>query len=239
MIRLGLLGSSGRMGALISQLVATEFPHDFALKIAARRGDPLEPLLESDLVIDVSLPPVMSQLATLAIQKGKGLPKFVVGSTGWTPEGSAILDQLARLSPVLVSSNFSPGIHLVSSILKDYSPLLEKLGYHPILIEKHHRHKKDAPSGTAKTLQRTIDPKNPDRIQTHSIRAGEIIGDHEVSFYSRGDVVTLSHHAQDRSIFARGALEVARWLHQNPSSSPRVLGMNDYFQSIKSLIKGV
>ncbi len=233
MIHLGLLGSSGRMGTLIAQLIQSEFQADVKIVASARRGDSLESLLSTDVIIDVSLPAVVAQLASLAIKKSTNLPKFLIGSTGWTPETHESIKALSGLTPVLVSSNFSVGIYALSSMLKDYSPLFKKLGYTPVILESHHRHKKDSPSGTAKSLQKSIDPVHPDRIQTHSVRAGEVIGDHAVTFFSAGDQITLSHHAQDRSIFARGAIQVAQWLAQSPHSPNQILGMEDYFASLK------
>jgi dihydrodipicolinate reductase len=100
-------------------------------------------------------------------------------------------------------------------------------------VETHHRHKKDSPSGTAITLQRAISPDDPNQIQTHSIRAGEVIGEHTIGFYGRADKITLSHSAQDRSLFARGAIEVALWLAQkNRQDSPQsILKMDHYLLS--------
>ncbi len=245
MIRLGLLGSHGRMGTLIRQFIQTEFHSEIELAASARKGDPLEGLLSCDVVIDVSLPSVMSQLASLALQHpAKKLPRFVVGSTGWSPEQRQTLEALAKLTPTLISSNFSSGIFAVSLILKEYSPLLRRLGYTPVILDTHHQRKKDAPSGTARSLQSAINPNQPDEVQTLSIRAGEVIGDHEVIFFGAGDQITLTHHAQDRSIFARGAIEVAKWLTelQGPippsGQSQRTLGMDDFFRSLKTQTLG-
>ncbi len=239
MIRLGLLGATGRMGTLITSLIQSEFKSEIEVVAFARKGDSLEPLLSTDVVIDVSLPPVMAQLASLAVKRAKNLPRFVVGSTGWAPEDYAVIESLSQLTPVLVASNFSSGVFALSMILKDYAPLFKKLEYTPVIIERHHCHKKDAPSGTARTLQKSISPQNPDQIQTQSIRAGEVIGDHEVTFFGAGDQITLSHHAQDRSIFARGAIQVAKWLTQAPPQTNKTLGMSDYFESLKTESLGV
>ncbi len=241
MIRIGLLGSSGRMGTLITSLAQNEFKSDLEIIAMARKGDPLDPLLSADVIIDVSFPPVMTQLANLALKKGKDLPRFVVGSTGWSPEGLCLLEKLAGATPTLLSTNFSSGVFALSMMLKEYAPLFKKMGYVPVMIEKHHIHKKDAPSGTARTLQGSIDPVHPAQVQTHSVRAGEVIGDHEVTFYGAGDQITLSHHAQDRTIFARGAIETARWLAtaKTSSHSHRILGMSDYFESLKTNSLGV
>jgi 4-hydroxy-tetrahydrodipicolinate reductase len=163
-------------------------------------------------VIDFSSPEAMTALASAAIAQPHGtrLPVFVVGSTGWTKESLALLDALAKRTPVLMASNFSTGVLALQEILKTAAPMLKRLGYTPVLVDTHHRHKKDAPSGTARTLQRIISPDND--VQTHSVRAGEVIGDHEITFYGPGDHLTLGHFAQDRSIFARGAIDCALWM---------------------------
>lgn len=128
------------------------------------------------------------------------------------------------------------GVFAVSEILKQFSPQLKALGYTPVLVEAHHCHKKDAPSGTALSLQKAIDPMQPSQIQTHSIRAGEVIGEHSVTFYGAGDRITLHHSAQDRSIFARGAIEVALWMarcRHELDDSREILGIDQYFRNLK------
>ncbi len=237
-IQIGLLGSTGRMGSLITQLMGKEFNSAAVLSATARRGDPLTRLLQSQVIIDVSSPVVMSELAELVLNQSRPdavLPKFIVGSTGWTEKGMKSLKLLAKKTPVLLSSNFSVGVFALSQILEVYSPLFKKLGYTPVLVEKHHRHKKDAPSGTALTLRNAIEPEHPSAVQTHSIRAGEVIGDHEVTFFSAGDRVVLGHFAQDRSIFARGAIETAIWLEKSNVMPGRLLGMEDYFNALNTI----
>jgi 4-hydroxy-tetrahydrodipicolinate reductase len=137
-----------------------------------------------------------------------------------------------------MSSNFSTGVQALLAVLRAHAPLLEKLGYAPVIVETHHRHKKDAPSGTALSLQRAISPAGPGNLQTHAVRAGEVVGDHEVIFYGPGDHLTFGHFAQDRSVFARGAIEAALWLASRSarldappvSGSSPILGMEQFFQ---------
>jgi 4-hydroxy-tetrahydrodipicolinate reductase len=114
--------------------------------------------------------------------------------------------------------------------LKSASPLLEKLGYTPVVTETHHKHKKDMPSGTAISIQRAIAPAGPGNVQTHSVRAGEIIGDHEVTFYGPGDHLTFGHFAQDRSIFARGAIDCALWLSSKKGQTG-LFSIEDFFKT--------
>jgi 4-hydroxy-tetrahydrodipicolinate reductase len=235
-IRIGLLGATGRMGQWVTRLLAGDYSEKAQPGPAIGRvqnENELEALLSSDVVIDFALPEAMLSLARVALQsQAARLPAFIVGSTGWKPEQTAILEKLAKKTPVLVSSNFSMGVLALQQILENASPLLAKLGYEPVLVETHHRHKKDAPSGTALLLSRTIEAATDDadsNVQTHSIRAGEVIGDHEITFYGPGDHLVLGHFAQDRSIFARGAIDAALWLASSRPSTGKILTMHDYF----------
>lgn len=217
LISIGLVGASGRMGQWITRLLEGDYSQKgAALTAKMNRSEQLDQtlpaLFQSEVVIDFSLPETMSEVikAMLASQKPL-LPSFVIGSTGWEAHQS-VLTELAKHTLVLQSSNFSLGVLAFQRILKSANPILSKLGYTPVLTETHHIHKKDAPSGTAITLQKIINPENPSQVQTHAIRAGEIIGTHDVTFYSSGDRISLTHSAQDRSVFARGALECALWI---------------------------
>lgn len=233
---IGLLGSQGRMGTRVSHLLDGEFAKVARLTAHANQGDPLEDLLKTDVVIDFSSPSGMATLARKAMKVGGPLPAFVVGSTGWKPEEHEALEVLATQAPVLVSFNFSTGILLLAEILKTASPLFSKLGYTPVIVETHHCHKKDSPSGTALLLQRSIQENSSQPIQTHSIRAGEIIGDHAVNYYGPADTITLSHHAMDRTIFARGAIDVALWLAKKYRGDRGLKGfieIESFFQDLK------
>lgn len=231
MIRLGLMGATGRMGNQVRRLVETTYSDRFELKAAAGQDDALEPLLDTDVIIDFSLPEPSIRLMRLALERKKSLPAWVVGVTGWADDEQSDIEKLAGLTPVLMSSNFSTGVTALMEILRQAAPMLKGLGYEPVLIEKHHIHKKDAPSGTARTIQQTIAPGGADGVQTHAVRAGEVIGDHEVTFHGPADKIVVGHFAQDRTIFARGALEAALWLGKPGAPTGRVLGMRDFFQA--------
>lgn len=239
MIKVGLLGANGRMGSLIKQLIPTEFSNQAVLYSQIKRGDSFEVLLKSDVIIDVSQPAALCDFISLASSQKSPIPPLVVGSTGWTTEQKEKLNILADHTAILVASNFSVGVYAVSEILKNYSPLFIKLGYTPVLVEAHHCHKKDAPSGTALNLLQKINPENPTQVQTHSIRAGEVIGNHEVTFYGPVDQIVIGHFAQQRSVFARGAIEIAIWLAQKQSSSHPIrgiIGIESYFEHFKKSI---
>ena len=235
-VRIGLLGASGRMGQWVRKVVAREFQGRAAITVEASAGDPLELLLSSDVIIDFSSPEAMSVLARGALRLSGGrLPAFVVGSTGWTPEQMVHLEALARKARVLMASNFSTGIGLLNEILRQFAPALLRIGYQPAIVETHHKHKKDAPSGTAITLARSVNPTDPSLVQTLSLRAGEVIGDHDVSFFGPGDTITLRHHARDRSVFARGAVDAAIWLVDKPATftGGAIIGLDAYLKEIQ------
>lgn len=232
-LRIGVLGAGGRMGQWVTRLLTSDFSKQATLGPTPGRGEHLEPLLSADVVIDFSLPEVMLGLARSALRQPGTLPAFVVGSTGWKLDERREIEELARKTPVIMASNFSTGVMALQSVLRAAGPLLEKLGYTPVIVETHHTHKKDSPSGTALSLQRAITPGGPGNIQTHSIRAGEVIGDHEVTFYGPGDHITIGHFAQDRSIFARGAIEAALWLaakRADPAPPTGLIGMEAFFK---------
>lgn len=214
MIRAGLLGATGRMGQWAARLAESEFAEQLTITAKPGRKENLQALLACDVVIDFSLPEAMLTLAqqALATPTATPLPAFAIASTGWSLDGRRELEALAARTPVMIASNFSTGVAVLIRALRQASPALMEQGYVPIITERHHVHKKDSPSGTALSLQRAVAPAGPGNVQTLSIRAGEIIGDHEVSFLSAGDEVVFAHYAQDRSIFARGALKAAIWL---------------------------
>lgn len=231
MIALGILGAKGRMGREVSSVLEKDYATRATCIAAADRGDDLSSLLDSQVVIDFSSPAAVLELVKLAENGAPRLPALVLGSTGWKIDERNRLLELSKRTPVLMTSNFSTGVLAFTHILKQAAPLLEKLGYTPVIVEGHHRHKKDAPSGTALSLQRAIAPAGPGNVQTHSIRAGEIVGDHEVTYYGTGDRISFKHEAQDRSIFARGAIDVALWL-ATKAPTGALQTMDAYFQEV-------
>jgi 4-hydroxy-tetrahydrodipicolinate reductase len=229
LITVGVLGADGRMGRLVARLLGDEFADKARLDGAVDLGGNPADLLRTDVAIDFSSPEAMLTLARAAMSAPGSLPAFVIGSTGWKIDQRREIEELAKLTPVMMSSNFSTGVLAVLEILKAASPMLSRLGYTPTIVETHHRHKKDAPSGTAISFQRAIAPAGPGNVQTYSVRAGEVVGDHEVTFYGAGDQITFGHFAQDRQIFARGAVEAALWL-AGRRQTPGLVGIDAYFK---------
>jgi 4-hydroxy-tetrahydrodipicolinate reductase len=225
-VRIGLLGPNGRMGKQVIALLSSEFQNRAELTALVGKDHSTDGLLACDVVIDFSNPGAVVNLAS-KIQAKAGGPALVVASTGWTLDQRKVLEAASQFVPMVISSNFSLGVLAFMEILKVASPLLDSLGYLPVIEETHHRHKKDAPSGTALSLQRIISPMAPGGVQTHSVRAGEIVGDHQVSFHGTSDVIRIEHSAQNRDIFARGAIEAALWIvsARTRSENPVAHGM--------------
>lgn len=228
LVSIGLLGANGRMGRTLQGLLTSTYASRAEHKASGGRSGGFDPLLSCDAIIDFSSPEALVQLC----QQKQPLPPIITGSTGFTEEQWKIVEDTATKNTILFSANFSIGVYFLKNILRTASANLARAGYHPVMVETHHVHKLDAPSGTAKALSEAISPMRPESIEIHSVRAGEVIGDHEVTFYGPADKITISHSAQDRSIFARGAIDVALWLagpQKATISTGRVLGLDDYF----------
>ncbi len=202
--KISVIGQNGRMGKWVTDLMSSEFLAQTELVDQNQR-------LQADAVIDFAAPQGVIDHIESALQL-EHQPALIVGSTGWTAAQFRIVEEYAKVAPVLVASNFSFGVFSFLEILKTHAPLLFKMGYRVSIYEAHHVHKKDAPSGTALTIQKVLANLTDQEIKIDSLREGEIIGDHKVIFDGPGDQITLDHHAKDRSIFARGAIEAALWL---------------------------
>lgn len=235
--RLILLGAGGRMGKAVQQAAA-----ELALPLVAAldsRGDLATAMDAGDVVVDFSSPRATSRLLELAGQKKKAL---VIGTTGHTPQEKQALLALAARVPTVWAGNFSVGVNLLFALTARAARTLGR-EYDAELIELHHRHKKDAPSGTAARLlelileARQLDSsalqhgrvgltgeRRADEVGVHAIRGGDIVGEHTVLFAGPGERLELTHQATDRLIFARGALQAARWIVQQP---PGVYDMQD------------
>lgn len=138
---------------------------------------------------------------------------LVVGTTGWQDSEAAVRHQVEREGGALLyGPNFSVGVNLFLRLTDRAGELFGGAGYDAYIEEAHHRHKKDAPSGTALALVRTLRPRLGHDVQVASTRAGEIPGVHRVGFAGAADEIVLTHTARSRDGFAAGALLGARWL---------------------------
>lgn len=230
-------GSRGRMGVAIA--VAAE---DMGVGIAGEcdmGDDPAAFIADCDAVIDFSFHEVTPGIAALAAEHGKPL---IIGTTGHSDEErGAILACTAKI-PIVWAGNYSVGVNVLNYLVQKAAGLLDK-SYQPEVIEMHHRHKKDAPSGTAERLveivreargltreqeqhgRKGITGERPDdEIGVHALRGGDVIGDHTVLFAGPGERVELTHKASNRQIFAQGAVRAAQWA---TGSKPGLYDMQD------------
>ena len=177
----------------------------------------------ADVLVDFTLPAGLETAAGWSRRHGTPL---VSGTTGLGPAQVRALAAAAEHAPVLHAANFSPGVNTLLWLVSEAARWLEGKVEAVGITDIHHRHKKDAPSGTALALR---DALGALPCEIESRREGEVVGDHQVRFDLEGERLTLAHHAADRAIFARGALQAARWLLDQPPGryTPRDwLGVN-------------
>ena len=225
-LRLAVVGWSGRMGREIEALAA----EDDSLAVVGGVGrETLAGLAEvasgAEVVIDFSTPDATPMV--IEVVREARLP-LVIGTTGLTAEAVAELRALSAEVPVWYARNMSTGVSLLQRIMPEVARALA--GFDIELLEAHHRHKVDAPSGTALMLAEAIlagldragpfvhgreghAPRDPGEIGIHAIRAGGNPGEHTVLFASEQEEVRISHRAFTRQVFAAGAIRAARAVH--------------------------
>jgi 4-hydroxy-tetrahydrodipicolinate reductase len=220
-VRVLVIGSKGRMGKTIIDLAK----NDPNIEIVAQcdLGDAIEPAMkESDVVIDFSHPDAIEAICRAALQDRRPL---VVGTTGYSPEQRSAIERAAKSVPVVFASNFSAGVNALFALARNAA---ETLGpeFNAEIVETHHKMKKDAPSGTAKTLGQILRTarKTENEVPIQSIREGDVVGEHKVIFNGPSERLELTHRADSRDIFARGALRSARWII---GKSPGLYSMQD------------
>lgn len=207
-----LSGATGRVGLEIIKIVSLKKDLILAAEISSK-SEGWESInlkkKKNIVVIDFSLPDGLES-AMKWCEKNK-VP-LVSGTTGISNVHKLKLQKLAKKIPVLWSANMSPGISVLKKLILSFPELKE---YEVQLVEKHHKHKKDSPSGTALELENVIDRSKlskSKRNKTISIRGGGIPGEHRLLVMGEGEVIELTHHALNRSIFAEGAIRAAYWL---------------------------
>jgi len=215
-------GASGRMGQRLLAL-SGEFPRLHLVAAVARgtaglvvpEGVALPAMRLSEapafrLLIDFSLPEAFDAALALAVQRRAA---FVSGTTGLSLDQLKALEAASRQVPVLWSANFSLGVAVLSDLVERAARALP--GWDLDIVESHHMHKKDAPSGTALALGASAKAGGAEPRYA-SLRAGDIVGEHWLQFAGQGERVELAHRATSRDIFARGALAVGEWLAGQP-----------------------
>ena len=241
MARIGIIGSEGRMGQALTALLE-ESAHDPAGGVD-RDGDVDALAADCDALIDFSSPGALA--ANIAAAKTAGIA-LVVGTTGLDDSHHAAIDEAAKHIPVLQTGNTSLGVNLLAHLVEKAAASLGD-DWDIEIVEMHHRHKVDAPSGTALLLGeaaaagRGVDlaakkdsgrdgitgARETGAIGFAALRGGTVAGEHAVMFAGQQERITLSHQAENRAIFARGAVRAAEWLI---GRAPARYTMNDVLE---------
>jgi 4-hydroxy-tetrahydrodipicolinate reductase len=236
MIKVVISGALGRMGATLCRMV-NDAPdmelvggidvtagEQFGVKVVkAEESDAMLAAVRPDVLIDFTVAGAAVENVKTAARNNVAL---IVGTTGFTPEQRSEMENaIAGRVPAVISSNYSVGVNIFWELVRDAA---RKLGDYDIEVtEAHHRYKKDAPSGTAKTIIEILEEEIGERekvygregmserkneIGVHVVRGGDIVGDHTVLFAGNFECIEIKHRAYDRGVFASGALKAARWV---------------------------
>lgn len=226
LFHVGISGARGRMGRALSQVLDAR--GDVVVAARFDRGDQPD-LSLCDVIIDFSTPEASAELATACAERGG--PALVIGSTGFDAAQESAIEAAAARVAIVRSGNFSLGVNILIGLVEHAALRLPAEAWDIEIQEAHHRRKVDAPSGTALMLGEAAAAgrgedlaalRTPAReglaervagsIGFSAIRAGGIVGEHTVMFASDDEVLTLSHSAIDRSLFAKGAVVAAAWV---------------------------
>lgn len=245
-----ICGICGKMGESLLQLLETDGAEivcgvDICSndKISVPVYKSFEDIKESaDAVIDFSSPSALNGEMEWAVKHG--IP-VVLASTGYSAEQLEYIDECAEKIPVFKTANFSVGINLLVKLVKKSAEVLgEKFDIE--IIEKHHGKKADAPSGTALMLadgansafeskkeylngREGVVGRRGSEIGIHAVRGGTIVGEHEVLFAGEDEIISLSHSARSKKVFASGAIKAAKWIVGKPAGK---YGMNDILENL-------
>lgn len=263
MIRVIVPGATGKMGGAITRLVCLERDTELVGVTERKKhpclGSDIGPLIglreekgvvlsddlaaiidKADVLIDFTTPEASMAHLKLAMQAGKAM---VIGTTGFESYHLQQLKEASRTIPIVCAPNMAVGVNLLLKLVKTAASVLGEY-YDCEIIEAHHHHKHDAPSGTAlrlakvaaETLGRDLEkvgtysrkgmigPRPREEIGISVIRGGDVVGEHTVLFLGEGERLELTHRASSREIFARGALRATRFVYQ---ASPGLYDMDD------------
>lgn len=231
-----LRGCNGRMGQVITELVEADDKAVIVAGIDVRQNLLNKyPVYQSfskcnvsaDVIIDFSAPENLEEMLQYATAKRIGI---VLCTTGFSKEQLERVEEVSRIIPILRSANMSMGINLVTKLIKEAAALLTDAGFDIEIVERHHNKKVDAPSGTALALadamnealnheyeykyDRTKDreKRQVKEIGLSSVRGGTIVGEHEIIFAGTDEVIEIKHTAYSKAIFAKGAIQAAKYL---------------------------
>jgi len=202
-MKLLIIGASGRLGKAISELAQTDKTIEITSKIGSLDPDISPYLNSSEMIIDVSTPAALKENLPKIINAKKPL---VIGSTGHNEREKAQITLAAKSIPILLVSNFSPGIACIKKLL----PHLPE--GHFQITETHHKQKKDSPSGTSLDLAAHL----PQDTHITSIRKDDIFGEHTITVTLPFETISITHTAHSRDLFAFGALKACKFLLNKP-----------------------
>ena len=236
MTKIILNGANGAMGKVVSELIALDSTVEIVAGVDLNTDvdlgfpvfDDIRKIdIEADAVIDFASVKAVDNL--LDFIEEKKIPA-VICTTGLSEEQIGRINEVSKNTAILRSANMSLGINTLSKVLAQIAPTLRAAGFDIEIVEAHHRRKLDAPSGTAILLADAVnenmdekltytydrskrhEPRRADEIGLSAVRGGTIVGDHDVIFAREDEVITLSHRAYSRKIFANGAISAAKFL---------------------------
>ncbi|MFA6355801.1 MAG: 4-hydroxy-tetrahydrodipicolinate reductase [Candidatus Omnitrophota bacterium] len=240
MVKIAICGCAGKMGTRIFNIAEKDRDVKVVLGLEAKGhpsvgsklgggevSDNCDDVAQSDVIIDFTVPEATMEHLDAAVRNKKAI---VIGTTGFSEPQMDRIKEAAGKIPVVLSPNMSIGVNLLFRLVKDAA---EKLSgdYTVRMVEAHHIHKKDSPSGTAKKLAQIIKESSMREVEDiKSIREGEIVGDHKVTFEGLYDIIELSHSAKTRDIFAKGAIAAAKFV---AGKKPKIYDMQDVLGAVK------
>ncbi|WP_428087640.1 4-hydroxy-tetrahydrodipicolinate reductase [Candidatus Thioglobus sp.] len=232
MIKIAVVGASGRMGQSIIE--AIEYSEKVSLGATLDKEDDLSAVIDQfDVVIDFTRPEATLNYLAICAAAGKSI---VIGTTGFDDAGLAAIENAGKKIPIVFAPNMSVGVNLSLKLLELAAKVIGADADIEI-VEAHHRHKVDAPSGTALKMGEVVanalgrdlkqcavygregieQPRNRKTIGFSTIRGGDVVGEHTVSFFMEGERVEITHKASSRMTFSNGAVRAASWLEAKPA----------------------
>ena len=241
MIKIGILGSTGRVGSLLiddlandseARASAVHVNGKLVKNLAADTivTNDMKVLFDSsDVIIDFSAPAATELLLTEVVENG-GRKPLIIATTGFNKHQQNLLLEASKIVPILYATNMSLGVAVLNKLVALASKTLRDFDIE--IVEQHHRHKVDSPSGTALTLAEhaasardldlddvrisgrdgQIGARTKDEIAVMALRGGDIVGRHTVGLYNDGEFLELNHTATARNTFSKGAIKVAKWI---------------------------
>ena len=226
-MKIAIVGAAGRMGKMLVALADVHPALEVVAKVDVAEGYDKTWPTGTEAVIDFSFHSAVPAFVAKAAEEGLA---YVLGTTGLSAEEQQAVDAAAKRIPVVQSGNYSLGVNLLLNLVKTAAKVLGP-EYDVEVVEMHHRHKKDAPSGTALMLAKAaaagrgvdfdaaavygrkgiVGERPEGEIAVHALRGGSVVGDHTVMFAGEVERVELTHRAQSREAFAAGALKAAQW----------------------------